>query len=69
MPNKTQEKSKGIFRHLLTLVGGILVTLGILSAEDSDIIVTAISEIVGAGLILWGTLASILNKDKVVQED
>ena len=68
MPNKTNEKNKGIIRHLLTLIGGILVTIGFLSAEDSDLLITALMEIVGAVMVLWGVIASWLNKDKILDD-
>lgn len=70
MSNKTtNEKTKGIIRHLLTLIGGILITLGIVSAEDVDLLVTAVLEIVGAAFTLWGVIASWLNKDRLVDGD
>lgn len=68
MPNRNQEKTKGLIRHLLTLIGGILVTIGFISAEDSSIIVTALMEVFGGVLVLWGVIASMLNKEKLIED-
>ena len=66
---KTNEKWKGVIRHFLSLIGGILITLGIIGAEEVDILTTALVEAVGAILVIWSVLASIFNKDKNIKDD
>jgi fumarate reductase subunit D len=58
------EKIKGIARHILTLVGGILIALGLINADDVDILTTAVVELVGSVFVIWGVVASWINKDK-----
>ena len=60
-----KEKIKGLIRHLLTLAGGILVTLGVFTADSVEILTTALIEIVGGVLTAWGVIASYKNKDKI----
>lgn len=60
------EKIKGIARHLVTLIGGILVTLGVVNAEDMDTLGLVIVELIGNVMVLWGLIASWINKDKIV---
>jgi hypothetical protein len=64
MNKMNDEKIKGIARHLLTLIGGILITVGILSAEVVDLLVVGLLELIGGGLTVWGVIASVKNKDK-----
>lgn len=45
----------GVVRHLITTVGGALVTSGVLSADD-------LSTLAGAGAIVVGVVWSLLNK-------
>lgn len=59
------EKIKGIARHILTLIGGILITLGIVTSDEVDILVTASAELIGAIFTIWGVVASWVNKDKL----
>lgn len=58
----------GVLRHILTLVGGILVALGFISdvifAEGIDVIMTA----VGAVMSLWGFISSFLAPEKKITE-
>lgn len=51
------EQALGIFRHVLTFVGGILVVKGIASES-------VVMDISGAALSLWGVIASFINKVK-----
>jgi hypothetical protein len=59
------EKIKGIARHFLTLIGGILISLGVINASDADVLTTALIELVGIGFSIWGVVASWINKDKI----
>jgi hypothetical protein len=68
MPNKKSEQNKGILRHLLTLIGGILVTLGVLSPEDTELLITSLLEVIGGAMVLWGVIASWLNKEKILDD-
>lgn len=63
--NAQNEKIKGIARHFLTLIGGIVISLGLATAGDVDVLTTAVTEIVGAGFAIWGVIASWKNKDKI----
>lgn len=62
------EKIKALVRHLLTLAGGILVTLGVFTADSVEILTTALIEIVGGVLTAWGVIASYKNKNKIAQD-
>lgn len=53
----TKEQLKGIIRHTLTFVGGILVLKGYLDEA-------LVTEIVGAGVTLTGAIWSIIQKNK-----
>lgn len=53
----TKEQLKGIVRHTLTFVGGILVLKGYLDEA-------LVTEIVGAGVTLTGAIWSIIQKNK-----
>lgn len=52
----------GILRHILTLVGTILASKGMLSQEDATTLVNVIMEIGGSALILISIIGSIINK-------
>lgn len=54
----TKEQLKGIVRHTLTFVGGILVMKGYLDEQ-------LVTEIVGAGVTLAGAIWSIIQKNKI----
>lgn len=54
----TKEQLKGIVRHTLTFVGGILVMKGYLDEQ-------LVTEIVGAGVTLTGAIWSIIQKNKI----
>jgi hypothetical protein len=51
----TKEQSLGIFRHLLTFVGGILVLKGYIDEATSQ-------EVIGGLITLTGTIWSIISK-------
>lgn len=53
----TKEQLKGLVRHTLTFVGGILVLKGYLDEA-------LVTEIVGAGVTLTGAIWSIIQKNK-----
>ena len=48
------EINKGLFRHLLTIAGGVLVHKGVLSSEDLSTVVGSLLSIIGVG---WSILA------------
>lgn len=52
----TKDQILGIIRHTLTFIGGILVMRGIVDE-------TAVTEIIGAGVTLVGTIWSIIDKN------
>lgn len=52
----------GILRHILTLVGTILASKGMLSQEDATTLVNVTMEIGGSALILISIIGSIINK-------
>jgi hypothetical protein len=54
---KTMEKTLGVIRHVLTFVGGILVSQGLLSEGLT-------SEIIGGVITIAGTVWSIVAKFK-----
>jgi hypothetical protein len=54
---KTMEKTLGVIRHVLTFVGGILVSQGLLSEGLT-------SEIIGGIITIAGTVWSIVAKFK-----
>lgn len=53
----TKEQLQGLVRHALTFIGGILILKGYLDES-------ALSEIIGAGVTLTGTLWSVFSKNK-----
>jgi hypothetical protein len=53
----TKEKTLGIVRHILTFVGGVLITKGLIDES-------AIMEITGAIVGLVGAIWSIIEKNK-----
>lgn len=52
----------GIFRHILTLIGTILASKGMLSQEDATTLVNVTMETGGSALILVSIIGSIINK-------
>jgi uncharacterized membrane protein YphA (DoxX/SURF4 family) len=62
------EKTKGFVRHILTLIGGILIALGFLTADAAELLTTAVLEVVGGIMVIWGFIASWLNKDKKIPD-
>lgn len=65
-PTTENEKLKSTARHLLTVIGTIVVALGIGTAENVDILVTAGIELLGAVLVIIAVARSWKNKDKLV---
>lgn len=61
-------KLNGIINHILTLVGGILVAIGIISDDQFSMGVTVIMDAVGAVLALWGFIRSFTAPEKNVTE-
>jgi hypothetical protein len=51
------EKGKGVLRHTLTAIGGVLVALGYI--EES-----ALEALIGAVLTIYGVVLSFKDKDK-----
>lgn len=54
----TKEQILGLVRHVLTFVGGILITKGLLDEASS-------TEVIGGIMGLAGTIWSIIDKKKV----
>jgi len=52
----------GLLRHILTLVGTILASKGMLSQEDATTLVNVTMQIGGSALILISIIGSIINK-------
>lgn len=52
------ERIKGLIRHIMTMIGGILIAFGLLTADTVDILTTAIIEIIGGVMSIWGFIAS-----------
>jgi hypothetical protein len=53
-----KEQILGVFRHILTFVGGTLITKGIFDAELAN-------EIVGTVVTVIGTVWSVITKKRV----
>lgn len=52
-----KEQVLGIVRHVLTFIGGILLTKGVIDES-------ALSEVIGGVITLTGTIWSIVEKNK-----
>lgn len=61
-------KLNGIINHILTLVGGILVAIGVISDDQFSQGVTVIMDVVGAVLALWGFIRSFTAPEKKITE-
>jgi hypothetical protein len=55
----TKEQVKGLIRHSLTFVGGILITRGIIDEATA-------TEIIGLVMTLVGTIWSVISKKTTV---
>lgn len=57
-----KEQVLGVFRHILTFIGGTLVTKGLFDTELAN-------EIIGTVVTVIGTIWSVIGKKKVSNED
>ena len=51
-----KEMMLGIFRHVLTIVGGIFVAKGHIGSDDMNTIIGAVSSLAGVGLSIKAKL-------------
>lgn len=61
-----EPKWNGILRHGLTLLGTILVTLGILDADFVAVLPDMILELVGSALTLYSFIKSVFAREKQI---
>ena len=58
----TNPTTVGILRHVLTLVGTMLATRGLMTPEEASTLVNVTMEIGGSALILVSIIGSVINK-------
>ena len=58
----TNPTTVGILRHVLTLVGTMLATRGLMTPEEASTLVNVTMEIGGSVLILVSIIGSVINK-------
>ncbi len=58
----TNPTTVGILRHVMTLIGTMLATRGLLTQEDATTLVNVTMEIGGSVLILISIIGSVINK-------